>query len=128
MWNCPHPTPASCPWPAGARVVITETGLRKVTSVSSGVQGFSRTHVLFCAKEAVLKNVCLCVDFPQQCTQPFEFRGHPPKCQMGGGGNFPGSPVVKTSPSEAGGEGSIPGLPGRGAKIPHASGARKPKT
>ena len=33
-------------------------------------------------------------------------------------GDFPGSPVVKTSPSNAGGAGSIPG---RGAKIPHAS-------
>ena len=32
--------------------------------------------------------------------------------------DFPGSPVVKTSPSNAGGVGSIPG---RGAKIPHAS-------
>ena len=32
-------------------------------------------------------------------------------------GDFPGSPVVKTSPSNAGGVGSIPG---QGAKIPHA--------
>ena len=32
--------------------------------------------------------------------------------------DFPGSPVVKTSPSNAGGEDSIPG---RGAKIAHAS-------
>ena len=31
---------------------------------------------------------------------------------------FPGGPVVKTSPSNAGGAGSIPG---RGAKIPRAS-------
>ena len=31
--------------------------------------------------------------------------------------DFPGSPVVKTLPSNAGGAGSIPGL---GAKIPHA--------
>ena len=31
--------------------------------------------------------------------------------------DFPGGPVVKTSPSNAGGEGLIPG---RGAKIPHA--------
>ena len=31
-------------------------------------------------------------------------------------GDFPGGPVVKTSPSNAGGAGSIPG---RGAKIPH---------
>ena len=30
--------------------------------------------------------------------------------------DFPGGPVVKTSPSNAGGEGSTPG---RGAKIPH---------
>ena len=32
--------------------------------------------------------------------------------------DFPGGPVVKTSLSNAGGAGSIPG---RGAKIPHAS-------
>ena len=32
-------------------------------------------------------------------------------------GDFPGSPVVKTMPSNAGGAGSIPGW---GAKIPHA--------
>ena len=31
--------------------------------------------------------------------------------------DFPGSPVAKTLPSNAGGAGSIPG---RGAKIPHA--------
>ena len=31
--------------------------------------------------------------------------------------DFPGGPMVKTSSSKAGGEGSIPG---RGAKIPHA--------
>ena len=34
------------------------------------------------------------------------------------GRGIPGSPVVKTSPSNAGGAGSIPG---RGAKFPHAS-------
>ena len=33
-------------------------------------------------------------------------------------GDFPGGPVVKTSPSNAGGVGSIAG---RGGKIPHAS-------
>ena len=33
-------------------------------------------------------------------------------------GDFPGGPVVKTSPSKAGGVGSIPG---QGFKIPHAS-------
>ena len=33
-------------------------------------------------------------------------------------GDFPGGPVVKTSPSNAGGAGSILG---QGAKIPHAS-------
>ena len=38
--------------------------------------------------------------------------------------DFPGGPVVKTSPSNAGGVGSIPG---RGAKIPHASRPKKPK-
>ena len=32
--------------------------------------------------------------------------------------DFPGGPVVKTSPSNAGGAGSIPG---QRAKIPHAS-------
>ena len=31
--------------------------------------------------------------------------------------DFPGAPVVKTSPSTTGGAGSIPG---RGTKIPHA--------
>ena len=36
--------------------------------------------------------------------------------------DFPGSPVVKTLPSNAGGEGSIPG---QGAKIPHASWPKK---
>ena len=39
--------------------------------------------------------------------------------------DFPGGPVVKTLPSNAGGMGSIPG---RGAKIPHASPAKKHKT
>ena len=39
-------------------------------------------------------------------------------------GHFPGGPVVKTSPSNAGGVGSIPGL---GANIPHASGQKKQK-
>ena len=33
-------------------------------------------------------------------------------------GDFPGGPVIKTLPSNAGGVGSIPG---GGAKIPHAS-------
>ena len=32
--------------------------------------------------------------------------------------DFPGGPVVRTSPSNAGGAGSIPG---QGAKVPHAS-------
>ena len=40
------------------------------------------------------------------------------------GGDFPGGPVVKTSPSNAGGAGSIPG---QGAKIPHASQPKKKK-
>ena len=35
--------------------------------------------------------------------------------------DFPGSPAVKTSPSNAGGVGSIPG---QGAEIPHASGPK----
>ena len=39
--------------------------------------------------------------------------------------DFPGGPVVKTLPSNAGGAGSIPG---QGAEIPHASGPRKNKT
>ena len=38
------------------------------------------------------------------------------------GGDFPGGPVVKTSPSNAVGVGSIPG---QGAKIPHALGPKK---
>ena len=40
------------------------------------------------------------------------------------GRDFPGSPVVKTLPSNAGDVGSIPAW---GDKIPHASGAKKPK-
>ena len=36
-------------------------------------------------------------------------------------GDFPGGPVVKTLPSNAGGVGSIPRW---GAKIPHASGPK----
>ena len=40
------------------------------------------------------------------------------------GWDFPGSPVVKTLPSNAGGVGSIPG---QGAKITHASQPEKPK-
>ena len=36
-------------------------------------------------------------------------------------GDFPGGSVVKTSPSNAGGAGLIPG---QGAKIPHASGPK----
>ena len=39
-------------------------------------------------------------------------------------GDFPGSPVVKTSPPNAGGAGLIPGW---GAKIAHASGPKNPK-
>ena len=38
--------------------------------------------------------------------------------------DFPAGPMVKTSPSNAGGAGSIPG---QGAKIPHALGPKKPK-
>ena len=38
--------------------------------------------------------------------------------------DLPGSPVVKTSPSNAGGAGSIPG---QGAKMPHAPQPKKPK-
>ena len=40
------------------------------------------------------------------------------------GWDFPGGPVVKTSTSNAGGAGLIPG---EGAKIAHASGLKKPK-
>ena len=39
--------------------------------------------------------------------------------------DFPGGPVVETSPSNAGSVGSIPG---GGDRIPHASGPKKPKT
>ena len=39
-------------------------------------------------------------------------------CQLHLNWDFPGSPVVRTSPSNAGSEGSIPDLE---AKIPHAS-------
>ena len=37
--------------------------------------------------------------------------------------DFPGGPVDKTSPSNAGGVGLIPG---QGAKLPHASQPKKP--
>lgn len=37
---------------------------------------------------------------------------------MGAGGNFPGGPVVRTSHSDAGHAGS---MPGQGAMIPHAA-------
>ena len=40
------------------------------------------------------------------------------------GRDFPGSPVVKTSPSNAEGAGLIPGW---GAKVPNASWPRKPR-
>ena len=39
-------------------------------------------------------------------------------------GAIPGGPVIKTSPSNAGGMGLIPG---QGAKIPHVSWPEKPK-
>ena len=39
-------------------------------------------------------------------------------------GDFPGGPVAKTSPSNAGGTGSVPG---RRVKIPHASWPKNPK-
>ena len=38
--------------------------------------------------------------------------------------NFPGGPVVKNQPSNAGDEGSVPG---RGTKIPHAMGLLSPR-
>ena len=38
-------------------------------------------------------------------------------------GDFPGGPVVKNPPSNAGGMGSIPG---RGARFPHAVGQLSP--
>ena len=38
--------------------------------------------------------------------------------EIQGAGDFPGGPVVKTSPFNAGGADSIPGW---GAEIPHAS-------
>ena len=48
-----------------------------------------------------------------------------PRCEeSGGGGDFLGGPVVKTSSSNAGGEGLIPG---QGARVPHASWPKKPK-
>ena len=40
-------------------------------------------------------------------------------------GDFPGGPVVKKPPCNAGGEGSIPG---QGTKIPHAAGHLSPHT
>ena len=49
------------------------------------------------------------------------YRQHPRRIP----GDFPGGPVVKTSPSDAGNVGSIPGW---GAKIQHASWPKKTKT
>ena len=45
-------------------------------------------------------------------------------CKDGALGDFSGGPVVKAPPSNAGDTGSIPG---RGIKIPHASGQRSPQ-
>ena len=47
--------------------------------------------------------------------------------------DFPGGPVVKNPPSNAGDTGSIPGwgtisIVGRGTKIPHATGRLSPHT
>ena len=53
----------------------------------------------------------------QPCVVPKCSAG-PLFCLKGVSRDFPGGPVVKTSPSNAGGAGSIPG---QGAKIPHAS-------
>ena len=41
--------------------------------------------------------------------------------------DFPGGPVVKILPSNAGGAGLLP-LPGQGAKTPHATGPKKPNS
>ena len=41
------------------------------------------------------------------------------------GGDYPGGPVVKKPPSNAGDVGSIPG---RRTKIPHATGQQNPST
>ena len=40
-------------------------------------------------------------------------------------GNFPGGPVVNNPPCNAGDTGSVPG---RGTKIPHATGQLRPQT
>ena len=45
------------------------------------------------------------------------------KLQMKSSGDFPGSPVVKNPPYNAGDAGSIPG---QGTKIPHAAGQLSP--
>ena len=54
---------------------------------------------------------------PGRTFQPHETACPRPQSQERAWWDFPGGPVVKTLPSNAGGEGSIPG--GR-AKIPHA--------
>ena len=46
-------------------------------------------------------------------------------CRKGIGWDFPGGPVVRTLPSNAGSVGSTPG---QGTKIPHASGLRNQNT
>ena len=65
----------------------------------------------------------------QNCLQPFQ--PHPVQGEMCGKGNqngnrkesgaFPGGPVVKTVPSNAGGKGLIPD---QGGKVSHASGSK----
>ena len=55
--------------------------------------------------------------FPREERRVFEEAGGMVS-PNGKGRDFPGGPPVRTSPSHAGGAGSIPG---RGVKIPHAS-------
>ena len=86
-----------------------------ITTLSSGAGARSGSKVLEAealnvASQSVLFSPCL-----HSPSQPTNGNGD----LSSGGRDFPGGPVVKTSPSIAGGAGSILG---QEAKIPHALG------
>ena len=80
---------------------------------------------LFLVCSILFKLLCLCLKFISAGLDFFFTPIHfisSYLCLIIAERDFPGGPLVKTSPSNAGGVGSIPG---QGAKIPHAS---QPKT
>ena len=62
---------------------------------------------------------------PDSPTPQLPSRGVEPLLNLCPSRDFPGGPVVKNLPSSAGDVGSIPG---RGTKIPHATGQLSPLT